>query len=324
MKTKDIRRQGFTLIELLVVIAIIAILIALLLPAVQQAREAARRSSCKNNMKQIGLALHNYHDAYSTFPIGARGLNGPNWRAALLPYIDQAPAYNLIDFESGNFKGNNYSNLDVLRTLRVANYRCPSSTHEMASSGTVSDSNDNTLQGMRIDYAGIAGAHPAPGGATACGSSTAYGLNYYCDNGLLAPHSVFRIRDVTDGSSNTIITAEQSGLVNNTDMRANYHGGWYGMASNHTKPSKVTGSDGTFYGAGTTSVRYPINSSWKSGAPSGADNSYDGNTIINSFHTGGVHVALADGAVRFISENIDFTTLTQLCARNDGEVIGEF
>ena len=95
------RKRGFTLIELLVVIAIIAILIALLLPAVQQAREAARRSQCKNNMKQIGLALHNYHDVFTTFPIGGlKNSRGPNWRVGLLPYMDQAPAYNQVSFAS--------------------------------------------------------------------------------------------------------------------------------------------------------------------------------------------------------------------------------
>ena len=91
------KRRGFTLIELLVVIAIIAILIALLLPAVQQAREAARRSTCKNNLKQIGLALHNYHDVFGTFPIGSQvTYYRANWRSAILPYIDQAPAYNKL------------------------------------------------------------------------------------------------------------------------------------------------------------------------------------------------------------------------------------
>ena len=91
------RNRGFTLIELLVVIAIIAVLIALLLPAVQQAREAARRSQCKNNMKQLGLALHNYHDAANKFPIGTRfSMSAPNWRVGLLPYLDQAPLFHSV------------------------------------------------------------------------------------------------------------------------------------------------------------------------------------------------------------------------------------
>src|ERR1700709_2477916 len=91
------RRTGFTLIELLVVIAIIAVLIALLLPAVQQAREAARRSQCKNNLKQLGLAMHNYHDTYKVFPTASGG-NGFSPHARILPYVDQAPLYGTLNF----------------------------------------------------------------------------------------------------------------------------------------------------------------------------------------------------------------------------------
>jgi prepilin-type N-terminal cleavage/methylation domain-containing protein len=98
-----LRRRGFTLIELLVVIAIIAVLIALLLPAVQQAREAARRSQCKNNMKQLGLAMHNYHDTLTVFPMGVLTDDRPNWRVFLLPYLDQAPLYNTLQINAGGF-----------------------------------------------------------------------------------------------------------------------------------------------------------------------------------------------------------------------------
>lgn len=318
-------RHAFTLIELLVVIAIIAILIALLLPAVQQAREAARRSTCKNHMKQMGLALHNYHDTYSTFPVGAihgAPVNVPkgNWRIALLPYIDQAPAYNQLDFVIGDFSGNRYTNNNVLRTLRVPVYRCPSSTHPMASTD-----DGNTLGGMKMDYVGISGATPELGGATACGTSSVYGGNVFCDNGLLAAFSNFRFRDITDGSSNTMILSEQSGLVGNKDIRASYNGGWYGWYGT-TKPSSISGSADSF-GGGLTSVRYPINSyrdTPVASLPGGANDPYDANTILNSMHAGGIHILLADGAVRFISENIDFGTLTRLCMRNDGQIIGEF
>tara|TARA_R110002095_G_scaffold198159_1_gene177570 strand:+ start:3283 stop:4260 length:978 start_codon:yes stop_codon:yes gene_type:complete len=325
MKIQTGKRPGFTLIELLVVIAIIAILIALLLPAVQQAREAARRSTCKNNMKQIGLALHNYHDTANTFPVGAIhgatvGLPKGNWRIGILPHIDQAPAYNQLDFVNGDFSGNRYTNNDVLRTLRVPTYRCPSSIHPMASTD-----DGNTLGGMKMDYVGISGATPALGGATACGTSSVYGGNVFCDNGLLAAFCNYRFRDITDGSSNTMIISEQSGLVANKDIRASYNGGWYGWYGT-TKPSKITGSADSF-GGGLTSVRYPINSNRDTlftSLPGGANDPYDSNTILNSMHTGGIHVLLADGAVRFISENIDFGTLSKICMRNDGQVIGEF
>ena len=127
-------RRGFTLIELLVVMAVISILIALLLPAVQQAREAARRSSCQNNLKQLGLALHNYHDVHKTFPLGATAMtdwalkNGTNWRTAILPQLEQGPLFEQLDFENGSsFAGDTYTGNEVLRGLKLAVYLCPSS-----------------------------------------------------------------------------------------------------------------------------------------------------------------------------------------------------
>ena len=132
-------KRGFTLIELLVVIAIIAVLIALLLPAVQQAREAARRSQCKNNMKQVGLAFHNYHDTMRVFPYGVAWNDAPNWRVMLMPYLDQAPLYNSL---GGVKTGNGFwshspgsgatigygSSNDAIRNLVLNVYACPSST----------------------------------------------------------------------------------------------------------------------------------------------------------------------------------------------------
>ncbi len=136
------KRKAFTLIELLVVIAIIAILIALLLPAVQQAREAARRRTCKNNLKQLGLAFHNYHDVFGTFPIGAQSpIYQANWRVSILPYLDQAPLYNKLTQTPANGRGYNTYNgwtgdggygtgadsNEVLNNAIVPLYKCPSS-----------------------------------------------------------------------------------------------------------------------------------------------------------------------------------------------------
>jgi len=240
-KTASLKR-GFTLIELLVVIAIIAILIALLLPAVQQAREAARRSTCKNNMKQIGLALNNYHDTHSVFPPGGLNKKG-NWRVYILPFIDQAVAYEKIDFSGTNatsdFRGRAgaTSNVGLFENLLVPIFRCPSSTHGMATNGSAGVTNDNPHQYMRMDYVGISGATfgiADSSGLAACGHSHPnYGSPpIVCENGMLVMNRSFRFRDVTDGSSNTIIVAEQSGLVNLGDARANYQGGvgrphWY-------------------------------------------------------------------------------------------------
>ena len=161
------RSCGFTLIELLVVIAIIAILIALLLPAVQQAREAARRSSCKNNLKQLGIALHNYHDVYSMFPIGAQagGATSPNWRVGLLPYLEQAPAYNQLDHRLGLYYAHvtpAFIGNSVLTDLIVPTYVCPSSPHPVKNPTDLF----LALDGMVMDYVGISGATPDPIGRT--------------------------------------------------------------------------------------------------------------------------------------------------------------
>ncbi|QDU06953.1 DUF1559 domain-containing protein [Gimesia aquarii] len=331
------RKRGFTLIELLVVIAIIAILIALLLPAVQQAREAARRSTCKNHLKQIGLALHNYHDTFLRFPIGEQSpVWRANWRAPILPYLDQAPAYNQMNFSigtstigfasagsSGYGYGTGAGTNEILKTLRVPVYNCPSSPHSNAANDSANVKNNSEL-GQTMDYVGIAGATPDPSGATTtvCSAASAgYGAGQFCSNGLLVPNDSFRMRDITDGTSNTIIVGEQSGQVNNQDSRSNYYGGWSGI----TNSSKVASLlDGSTWGSGTTTVKYSINSFWNSGAGDEAYRTYGPNTILGSYHTGGTHVLLTDGAVRFLSDNLDFSTLANLCSKSDGQVLGEF
>lgn len=334
----NVRKRGFTLIELLVVIAIIAILIALLLPAVQQAREAARRSTCKNNLKQIGLALHNYHDAYLRFPIGEQSpYYRPNWRVPLLPFLDQAPAYNQMNFEVsttvGGFAsqnsggsygyGSGAGSNEVLKTLRVPVYNCPSSPHGNSANDSANVKNNYDL-GQTMDYVGIAGATPDPSGTTStCSAAGAgYGNGTFCNNGLLAPNESFRIRDIKDGTSNTVIVGEQSGQVNNQDSRSNYYGGWSGIGPSSKVTSWSNGSN--VWGSGTTTVMYSVNSFWNTSAGSEAYRTYGANTILGSYHTGGTHVLLADGAVRFVSDNLDFGTLANLCSKKDGQVLGEF
>ena len=322
------RKRAFTLIELLVVIAIIAVLIALLLPAVQQAREAARRSQCKNNMKQLGLALHNYHDTFTTFPIGQReSKTYPNWRIGVLPYLDQAPLYNALNFSQSFMSGCTATSgfgfaqttpgNPILKNLVLPVFKCPSSALD-----PTADVGCNFDRAQVHDYVGISGATPDPAARTnVCSQDTGYGT--YCNNGLLVPNEVTRLRDATDGASNTMIVAEQSGRVGLSDFRAGYHGGWSGLAGvtagKFLVPS-FTSSD-LPYGSGTTTIRQQINSKT---AGLGATNSYHGNTIINSFHVGGVHALLADGSVRFLSENVNFLTLTNLACKNDGLVLGEF
>lgn len=214
-------RKGFTLIELLVVIAIIAILIALLLPAVQQAREAARRTQCKNNLKQIGLALHNYHDTFTALPSGSIVLlnsagttyygHGWTWHASILPYLDLAPMYNSIqgpnDGGMGSEQGGTTSPKQQLAGQTVLSvFWCPSQPDVTygTQKGGYSPSNYNGNMGTLIGYNGDncyggsvtdAAGMRAPGGC----------MNA---NGVFYISSSVRFRDVIDGLSNTIFVSE--------------------------------------------------------------------------------------------------------------------
>lgn len=302
-------RKAFTLIELLVVIAIIAVLIALLLPAVQQAREAARRSQCKNNMKQHGLALHNYHETYNRFPIGTAGPSFiTNWRGQLLPYLDQANIYNLATpFQPAT------SGYAAMKGLLISVYKCPSSPLDPFATNPGGDTNNNTNLQL-IDYVGVMGAYPDPAARASCVTAS-YGA--YCNNGTLSYNDSFAMKDMTDGSSNVIMVAEQSGSVGTHDVRANYYGGWSGT----NIPGNSLTMTGGNWGSGTTAVRYANNSKTTS---TGSNVTYGANTIINSYHVGGVHVLMGDGAIRFVSDNINFLTMQQLAVKDDGAVIGEF
>jgi len=197
-ETPASRRRAFTLIELLVVIAIIAVLIALLLPAVQQAREAARRSQCKNNLKQLGLALHNYHDVHLTFPLGGHThYFWPGWRVAILPYIDQAPLFNQLTLSQPttnagfaskrndtNSLGGYGGNFAVLAGLALPIYKCPSSALDSNNNST-SPQLHNAERGQTHDYVGVMGA----------AISTDIGVAGKCSSDLrVCPKSLLRSR----------------------------------------------------------------------------------------------------------------------------------
>lgn len=329
----SVLRRGFTLIELLVVIAIIAILIALLLPAVQQAREAARRSQCKNNLKQLGLALHNYHDTYNLFPHNAHAFGnnmtgcGPSWLVRLLPYVEQTAAYNQINFVTASDWTMQYAtnvNADVVTLLRVPLLWCPSSPlPPTKTQATVADGS-RTFQ--MPSYVGMSGSY-YQGGTSATVTNVLdinnpadYGATVY--NGMIAKSGgkgrAIRIADALDGTSNTLMVSEQSDYhtdSSNTkrDLRASNHSGGAWAAG---RPEATT------WTLNVTSIRFPIN--YRGPLEDGMRYGYAKHTILVSPHTGGVHGLLADGAVRFISENINFATLTALADRADGTPLGEF
>jgi len=330
---------GFTLVELLVVIAIIGILVALLLPAVQAAREAARRAQCSNNLKQIGLALHNYVDSYKVFPIGSNSSRpGPgnmthfyasNWRVFILPYLEQGPVYQQLNFRWGCFVA--YSSFplsggnEILARLVFNVYVCPSSNIPP----TYDDPNPddsfyaNDLRAQLPHYVGISGAYPDPAARAVCWTSNRDGT--VCITGLLVPNDVRGFEHATDGTANTIIVAEQSGRIRSETepVLASYAGGWAGTCSPARYPATRSARH---FSHGLTTVAFVPNSPTavsgngnfpKSGRP------WYNNTIINSFHPGGLMTLRADGSVPFLSDTIDMVVLRRLCVADDGQPVGE-
>jgi len=332
-------RRAFTLVELLVVIAIIGILIALLLPAVQAAREAARRSQCTNNLKQIGLAMHNYESSYKTLPMGTWSLNftnvwpsnGTNWRTAILPWIEQGGVYSQLAFtaDASNLFGAGGPGAgipgftgacQVLRRLLISAYQCPSSEIKPFDNPPNGNNRDFALN---IHYVGCMGAIPNPGPNPNQGiycAGAIYGGSV-CDSGMLTPNEPWGFRDARDGTSNTFLVIEQSGLVGEDNITANYYGGWYGARH----PSRPSVNCADLWQTGTTCIRYAPNLKvaplGRNNAPAGANRPYANNTIINSMHPGGLNAVMTDGAVKFFSETIDYVTLTRLAVRNDAQPV---
>ncbi len=307
MKAGHSIRRGFTLIKLLVVIAIIAILIALLLPAVQQAREAARRTQCKNNLKQLGLALHNYHDVFNLFPNSYHGYHGGptrarinprnhSWMVMILPYIEQATLSNAIDSESQLY-GQTLPGGEIITSQKISAFLCPSDTYIEASTHyNLATTNYAGSQGFDW-WRRIGEVH----------------------EGMFSLESKIGMRDIKDGTSNTIAVGE----VNSTGQKNGGVNGGAGVARNGggeavfrnwsvsitheviasqpgyqlTTPDGAAAQDGTWWKAGPYAMgpyyiaAHAVNSDWP--GPS-------------SVHVGGAQFLMADGAVRFISENIDY------------------
>ncbi|HQX50835.1 MAG TPA: DUF1559 domain-containing protein [Planctomycetaceae bacterium] len=315
--------RGFTLIELLVVIAIIAILIALLLPAVQQAREAARRTQCKNNLKQLGLALHNYHDIFNMFPPGAmittNGVPAPGvafagscWAIAIFPQIEQGNLYQLIATATPDTIMPSIPQLSPqlfqLTNQKMAAFTCPSDPNGGKSTsqwGQAHDYNDGTC----INYAACHGTNYINGTNIVSRASTAM-------NGIMYGMSSSSFASITDGTSNTLLIGEICLYPDTTER--DWHGRMYradwasGVLFNSSLPPNTRTPDLMI--RCQTSPTDPA-------IPCTTNQAGNNATYVRSRHTGGAHALMADGSTQFFSSNIDTPLFGALGTRDGNEVV---
>jgi len=301
--------RGFTLVELLVVIAIIGVLVALLLPAVQSAREAARRTQCANNLKQMGIGLHNYHDTFQKLPFGWSD-RGAGWTTMLLPYIEQQNLWSTLKFnESDNWDSANTDNQRACGTF-INTFRCPSM-------GVVPRHVDNQSIPGRVptSYRGVASST-----ADSDDTSTSVkkrSLEMLDMEGLFFCCSHVRLAEITDGSSNTLMIGESRWETFTQD--GNQMDFWY-IGSPQVDPCNCrTGEGATEQSEFCGSTGVPFNAR---AIPS--TTGYVKELSFTSLHPNGAQFCLADGSVRFVTFSINQPTYQALGSRNGGESLSEF